>query len=628
MTSVYVLAAGAVSAQGRGAAATHIGALRRPVSTAVERDPWLAAEGLRRPMAARVSGAQAPFAERADWLLELAVVDLLEDLDRRRPGWRGERVGVVVGTSGGAMSRQLAAYRLIDEGEPLPRDLAVAANYFSPFQRLRSRLGVVPTRSTQVLVACASATVAVGLGCRWLDLDEVDVVIAGGYDALSPFIAQGFESLGATSAAAPTPFRATRDGLVLGEGAGLVALVREPSGASLGRIVGFGATADAYHPTAPEPTGRGLGEAASAALADAGICGSQVDLVSAHATATRFNDSAEAAAIQRVTHGRGPVVHPFKACIGHTLGAAGVLELLAVFEALSDQRLPAVPNPGPVGKDSVVRVLPEVDAGVPRVALKLSAAFGGANAALVATRAEGTGVAASPCSRVPRAVGLAGRGQPVRDPDVARIRAVATGDVRPERLDPICRLAVAAAAEAVLACNSPLEGVIGVVVGTAQGTLDINGAFEKRRRGGTVHPRNFPGTSPNLASGACALAFEWRGPCMTLGGGPAAPVEALRVAIDLIRSHTADHVVVVASEPCGSYALPIWQAAGWPSPERGALAVVLSAAAADATIRLNSQGLAAFEAALSYRAGSPALMRPGWPVLAGALDATLASAAC
>ncbi len=631
MTSAYVLATGAVSAQGRGAVATSIGTLRCAAPTAVARDPWLAAEGLCRPMAARVSGAQSQFEERSDWLLDLAVVDLLKDLDRRRPGWRGERVGVVVGTSGGAMSRQLAAYRLVDEGAPLPRALAANANYFSPFHRLQTRLGVAPTRSAQVLVACASATVAIGLGCRWLDLDEVDLVIAGGYDALSPFIAQGFESLRATSAAPPAPFRESRDGLVLGEGAGLLALVREPNGASVGRLVGFGATADAFHPTAPEPNGRGLGEAASAALADAGMCGADVDLVSAHATATPFNDSAEAAAIRRVTGSRDPVVHPFKASIGHTLGAAGVLELLATLRALNDERLPAAPHAGLIGANSVVRVLSEVAAGTPRVALKLSAAFGGANAALVATRADDGHSAVIPRRRIPRAVRLEARGTPVQDPDVARILSVATGDVRPKRLDPICRLAVAAAAEAMIARGAPLDGVVGVVVGTAQATLDVNGAFEKRRRGGSVDPRKFPGTSPNLASGSCALAFGWRGPCMTVGGGLGAPIEALRVAVDLIRSHSADYVVVVACESSGAYALPIWQAAGWPEPEPGALAVVLGgapAAGAGVTGCLDLMPLAALERSVSGALGGLESVRPGWPVLASALDATLATNAC
>ena len=115
---------------------------------------------------------------------------------------------------------------------------------------------------------------------------------------------------------------------------------------------------------------------------------------------------------------------------------------------------------------------------------------------------------------------------------------------------------------------------------------------------------------------------------MSVGGGLAASIEALRVGSDLIRSHSADLVVVVACEPCGAYSVPIWQAAGWPSPEPGALAIVLGATREGSSGSLDLRPLGALERTATLSAGTAEGVRPGWPALAHALDATLATAAC
>src|SRR5262249_36959960 len=158
----------------------------------------------------------------------------------------------------------------------------------------------------------------------------------------------GFEVLRATTASRSRPFCLGRDGMSLGEGAALVALVRagEEGKAQVAlRLAGFGASTDAVHITAPGRTGGGLERAAPPALAPpaaAAAVPEEIGLVSAHATATPYNDAMEARALGRVFEGVAPpVVHPFKAQIGHTLGAAGVLEALAAADALASGVAPA-----------------------------------------------------------------------------------------------------------------------------------------------------------------------------------------------------------------------------------------------------------------------------------------------
>src|SRR5262249_15624840 len=150
-----------------------------------------------------------------------------------------------------------------------------------------------------------------GVGLRWLDRGACDLVIAGGDDALSTLVASGVEALPATAASRGRPFRVRRDGLAPGGGGGRLAVGAgggdvdggAASGASSRpvhfRIAGFGASTDAVHITAPDRTGVGLARAATAALADAGLDPDDIGLVSAHGTATPFNDPMEQKAIHR-----------------------------------------------------------------------------------------------------------------------------------------------------------------------------------------------------------------------------------------------------------------------------------------------------------------------------------------
>ena len=573
MRGACVVAFGALSSLGEGEGACSAGTPGEPARSAIAEDPELSEAGLARPFVARVRDEAAPAVvagDRGTALLLRALASCAGELDEVRPGWREARVGLALGTSSGGMR---SAERLFD-GEA---GVAAEAMYFSGMQAAVRALGVDVEPATLVLGACSSATLAIGLGMRWLAAGACDLVLAGGFDAVSVFVAAGFEVLRATSAAIPPrPFCVGRDGMALGEGAAVLALVRpaDPCRSGCVHVAGFGASADAVHLTAPDRTGGGLARAAEAALVDAGLTGADVDLVSAHGTATPFNDAAEARAIARVLGDarRGDaraVVHPFKAQIGHTLGAAGALEALACVDALARGVLPASAGQGALDPDADVRLLDVAARGEPRAALKLSAAFGGANAALVLAAvpvpvpaesgAPTHGKSKGTSTHSPREAYLYGAVHIPDDPAVAQLAAdLHTSVDRVARLDGLCRRALAAVA--LLASRHPLAdhagspSVTAVVVGQAFATLETNLLFHKRirmRGARLAEPRRFPYTSPNAVAGEVSVAFALTGPSFAVGSGLHAGVEALAVAIDLVRAGDADRVVVVASDEVG-----------------------------------------------------------------------------
>jgi 3-oxoacyl-[acyl-carrier-protein] synthase-1/3-oxoacyl-[acyl-carrier-protein] synthase II len=566
---VAVVAFGAISALGEGDAAVHGGLPGAPAATAVAHDPELDAAGLTRPFLAR-----APIeglVDRAPRLLERALVACAADLDRARPGWRTRGVGLVLGTSSGGMRAAERAFARVDAGQPV--DAPEQATYYGPTLGASRALGVALEPCVLVLGACASSALAIGLACRWLARGSCDLVLAGGFDDVTVFVGAGFEALRAiTASPPPRPFRAGRDGMALGEGAGVLALELAGHGPARAFITGFAATSDAVHLTAPDREGTGLARAAEGALAEAGR--PEVDLVSAHGTATPFNDAAEARAIAAALgpeRARRVVVHPFKAQIGHTLGAASALELLACVDAIARGVLPAACGDGGIDPDASVRLLARAERGEPRTALKLAAAFGGANAALVVGSSPGRVVAPRP----PRPVYLHQAARIDGEPAIEALASKLGLQVdRVARADGLARLALAAVAR--LREDTGPFGHAGVVVGTTLATLETNAAFAARIRArGAVaaEPRRFPYTSPNAVAGECSIAFGLRGPSFAVGGGTHAAVEAIAAATVLIEAGDADRIVVVAADEVG----PAARAMGLARVGSGAVALLLDA---------------------------------------------------
>ena len=202
------------------------------------------------------------------------------------------------------------------------------------------------------VTACAGGTNAVGDAFHYIRDGYADVMLCGGTEAaVTPLAIGGFTSMKALSQAtdpnrASIPFDAERSGFVLGEGAAILVLEELQHALDRGahiyaEFVGYGATCDAYHMTAPRPDGSGGAKAMAMAIADAGITPDQVDYINAHGTSTHLNDAGETAAVKMVfgDHARKLSMSSTKSMTGHMLGAAGAVE--AMFTAL-DAELTAV----------------------------------------------------------------------------------------------------------------------------------------------------------------------------------------------------------------------------------------------------------------------------------------------
>ncbi|MGW2119098.1 beta-ketoacyl-[acyl-carrier-protein] synthase family protein, partial [Streptomyces zhihengii] len=232
--------------------------------------------------------------------------------------WDGTRVGVVVGCGlGGAGTWETQHATFLAEGPDQVSSLMMPMmlpNMIAGHLGMRFR-ATGPNLITAT--ACASGATAIGVARDMLRQGVCDIVLAGGTEsAVVPLIVTGFTRMRALStrstspATASRPFDTDRDGFVIGEGSGILVLERAEHAAARGarvraRLVGYGASADAYHATAPDPSGAGVERALRAALADAGAVPSDVDHVNAHGTSTPLNDLAEARVLARCL-GPGP----------------------------------------------------------------------------------------------------------------------------------------------------------------------------------------------------------------------------------------------------------------------------------------------------------------------------------
>ncbi|WP_046497420.1 beta-ketoacyl-[acyl-carrier-protein] synthase family protein [Streptomyces odonnellii] len=243
--------------------------------------------------------------------------------------------------------------------------------------------------------ACASGASAIGIGRDMIRSGAADIVIAGGAEApITPLYVSAFARMRALSrrtddpGTASRPFDSTRDGFVLGEGAGVFVLESEEHARARGarpvaRVIGYGASADAHHVTSPHPEGRGAKLAVRAALADAGLSGGDVRYVNAHGTSTPLNDSVESGVIRELI-GSGTPVSSTKGVTGHPLGAAGAIEAAAAALTVHHGVIPPTANltaPDPAMDIDLVHKAARH--GPVEVALSNSFGFGGQNTALL-----------------------------------------------------------------------------------------------------------------------------------------------------------------------------------------------------------------------------------------------------
>lgn len=337
--------------------------------------------------------------DRSSQFAVVAAAEAVADAGLSPSDWSAPRVGVVLGNGiGGAATWEKQHRTLLDEGPKQVSPMLIpmlSINMSAGYVAMH--LGVTGPNFVTA-TACASGTTAIGMARELLRSKACDVVITGGTEAcLVPSIVSGFSQMGALSTHADAtrasrPFDAGRDGFVAAEGAAVVVLERvEDALARDARIYatvsGFGASADAYHATAPDPEGAGAELALRSALRDADLGPADVQHVNAHGTSTPLNDKVESRMIRRVLGDR-PAVTSVKGVVGHALGAAGAIE--AVVTALSLHHSVIPPTANLTDPDPDVDL--DIVAGPARstridVAVSNSFGFGGQNAVLVFGRA-------------------------------------------------------------------------------------------------------------------------------------------------------------------------------------------------------------------------------------------------
>ena len=298
-------------------------------------------------------------------------------------------VGVVLGTTCGGVT----SHEEIVKNQKL--GIAIQPGKYNevPFHCMSSTIarkyGLLGPTST-VTIACASGTNAIGYAADLIQSGQADIMLAGGSDTVSNFTYSGFSSLRAMTRSVCRPFDKNRDGLVLGEGAAVVVLEEKQSAKKRGaniyaEVKGYGFHNDAYHSTAPHPEGIGMVRSINTALKNSGLSSEHIDYINAHGTGTRANDSMECKAYCNVFGHKagGKPISSTKSIIGHTLGAAGAIEMVACIAALRNQFIPPTLNFESYDSQCDIDMVPnESRAMRVKTILCCNAGFAGNNAAI------------------------------------------------------------------------------------------------------------------------------------------------------------------------------------------------------------------------------------------------------
>lgn len=552
-------------------------------------------------------GYPAGFRDRALDFALLAAEESMQTCGRIVEHIPADRWGVVLGTCNAGLLSAEQWYQARMRGEQADARLLLFVPPQAIAEAIAGRFGLQgPVLS--VNTACAAGANAIGYAADLIRSGQADAVISGGTDALSDVLVAGFNSLESLSPEPAAPYSKDRTGLSLGEGSGMLVLVRSDLANTLGipvmaEVAGLGLSADGYHPTAPHPEGKGASRAIAAALRIAGVSPEDVGYVNSHGTGTAKNDPAETMAMKR---GLGEAIHATavsstKSMIGHLLGAAGAVEAIVTVKALEEQLAPPTANftePDPeCDLDHVANVARPIRT---EVAVSNNFAFGGANASLVLTRGHAprapepdldhvviTGVGALTPAGVDSAA-LADAFAAERDctelEDGVRIgrvgldaRAFLSAKVRRrmDRLGIFCVVASRLALEAgKLELDERTGERVGTILGTGIGPMDSMEAFSRpllEEGPAAANPAIFPNTVYNAATGQVAMNVGAVGPTTTVTAGHAAGASAIVYATDILAHGQADAMLAIGADTLTATVIDAYRAIGSAGPAGFAL---------------------------------------------------------
>lgn len=299
--AVYLSSPGVACCAGSGLAALH--------DAVLERKPWhktdLAMEALMDDALAQIKDSVALAINR----------------------YGNSRIGVFVGSCDNGTSYSLPAHKQFFETGSFPADYSFSyqkADY--PAAYIQKKLGLRGFAAA-CATACASSASAIIKACQLIKAGFCDAAVAGGVDIASRIVLSGFGALEAVSPGLTNPFSKNRDGISLGDGAAFFVIAREDLWETGIQLLGWGESSDAHHITAPEASGAQAAAAIKKALDSAGLKPTDIDYINLHGTGTKLNDLMESRAVASNFGLDMPPVSSTKPVTGHTLGAAGALEL-------------------------------------------------------------------------------------------------------------------------------------------------------------------------------------------------------------------------------------------------------------------------------------------------------------
>ncbi len=329
--------------------------------------------------------------DRASQLALAAAAEAVEDAGIHSVNRDRGRIGVVIGTTCGGVTSHERLVRASTDGRDADAVLLDEVSLHVMAKHIADRYELQGPVAT-IAIACASGANAVGYAADLIRCGQCDMMLAGGSDTVSNFTYSGFSSLRAMTQDLCRPFDRDRSGLVLGEGSGILVLEEAEHAKRRGariyaEVLGYGFCNDGYHSTAPDPKGGGMARSIRRALQMAGMRAEDIDYVNAHGTGTRHNDVMECNAYRAVFNDRAKEIpiSSTKSMIGHTLGAAGAIELIAAVVGLWHGFMPPTINHLTTDPECGLDVIPnQARTKRLRYVMSCNAGFAGNNAAVIA----------------------------------------------------------------------------------------------------------------------------------------------------------------------------------------------------------------------------------------------------
>ena len=502
-----------------------------------------------------------------------------------------KNIAVCLGTSlGGKVAGQEALYRFESGDHRVEAELLEKTSVHHIADELMAYHGIVGA-SYVISTACSASNNAVILGTQLLQDGECDLAICGGCDELSDISLAGFTSLGAINVEMPCQPYSSGKGINLGEGAGFVVLVKEKALAKYGKIIGGLITSDAYHITAPKPTGEGAAQIAKQLVAKAGIEFKDIDYINGHGTGTQANDKMEKNMYTKLFP-QTTLISSTKGQTGHTLGAAGIIELINCIAAIEEQYVPATRNV--IGTDDFPQnfVYNKKKKHNIKNVLNFSFAFGGNNSGVLLASLDSSLETFAPEKDLKLAIlGSASSLQKdhssfVQYEEVAsdfndfkalRFKsAVPPKAINPaqfRKMDDLSKLVAVTTAKALETSQINMKKIdtskVGIVFTTPSGPVDVVEGIEKQiTTEGYAHvsASRFPYTVMNAAAGMLSIMFKIKGPLSVISTNAGA-IDGIQYSKEMMRNDGLDYVLLVSAHQWTDMSLMWWEQLGYNSTD-------------------------------------------------------------